>query len=455
MKLLISQIIEAVNGKLIGNKDIDNIYVTGVSTDTRTIEEGTLFVPLKGESFDGHKFIDNAFEKGAVCVITQEDTICDGVAIRVKDTRLALGDLARYYRKLFDIKLVAITGSTGKTTTKDMIASVLALKFNVLKTEGNFNNDIGVPLTLFRLKEEHQVAVIEMGMNHFDEISYLSRIAEPDVAIITNIGVSHIENLGSREGILKAKCEIFEYMSPKGRKILNGDDDMLLTLKDREKNICYFSMENKNADIYADNIIEKGIEGISCDIHSNNLNISVDIHIPGKHMVSNAMAAAGVALEWGMSGEQIKAGIQCFEPTKMRMDIIKNGKYTIINDVYNANPNSTKAGIDVLCGVKGRKCCILGDMLELGEFAPKLHREVGEYAAEKGIDIILCIGEMSYNMYEGALEKANNDIKVYYYKNQEEMFGDMANILEQGLTILVKASRGMKFEKTIDKLRGE
>lgn len=444
MILSISQILEAVDGQLLKG-DINNT-VNAVCTDTRTIKKGSLFVPLKGENFDGHKFIEVAVQNGAVCVLTSIETQCGDNVILVEDTRLALGKLASYYRALFNIKLVAITGSTGKTTTKDMMASVLSKKYNVLKTEGNFNNDIGVPLTLFRLEKEHEVAVIEMGMNHFDEIRYLSNIAKPDVCVITNVGVSHIENLGSREGILKAKCEIFEGMSKDGLKVLNGDDDMLCSVK--ADNIVYFGIDNK-ANIYATNIEEKGLEGIACDIHSAEVKFSVNIHIPGRHMINNAMAATAVALNWGMSTDAIKAGIESFVPTKMRMDIIKTKKYSIINDVYNANPNSTKAGIDVLSSVSGKKCCILGDMLELGEFAPELHRGVGEYAHKKGIDTIICIGPLSKHMYEGAGEGA------YYFETQEEFFADMDNILIEGMTILVKASRGMKFEKTIDKLRGE
>lgn len=235
MKLTLEEIAKAVEGRLIG----DNAVVTAVSTDTRTISNGALFIPLKGASFDGHKFIDVAVENGAVAVISQEEINTTVTVIMVEDTHKALGDLARYYRSIHKIPVVGITGSTGKTTTKDIVASVLAQKYNVLKTEGNFNNDIGVPLTLFRLEDDTECAVIEMGMNHFGEISYLTHIANPDMAVITNVGVSHIENLGSREGILKAKCEMFESMED-GYKVLNGDDDMLVTVKDKYKNICYF-----------------------------------------------------------------------------------------------------------------------------------------------------------------------------------------------------------------------
>ena len=289
-----------------------------------------------------------------------------------------------------------------------------------------------------------------MGMNHFGEISYLTHIANPDMAVITNVGVSHIENLGSREGILKAKCEMFESMED-GYKVLNGDDDMLVTVKDKYKNICYFSMNDKNAEVYADNIQPKGIEGISCTIHTKDVSFDVDIPVPGLHMVSNAMAATAIALKIGLNADEIKKGIESFVPTKMRMDIVKTDRYTIVNDVYNANPNSTKAGIDVVAPVEGKSCCILGDMLELGDFGPKLHSEVGQYAIEKNIDTLVCIGEISKSMYEGALSLRKEN--VYYFPTQEEFWEKMGNILEDGMTILIKASRGMHFEKTTERIK--
>lgn len=446
MKLTLEEIAQAVGGSLKG----ENTVITAVSTDTRTISQGALFIPLKGASFDGHRFINKAVENGATAVISQENVETNVPVVMVDNTHKALGDLARYYRLKHNITVVGITGSTGKTTTKDIVASVLSQKYNVLKTEGNFNNDIGVPLTLFRLEEDTECAVVEMGMNHFGEISYLTDIAKPDMAVITNVGVSHIENLGSREGILKAKCEIFESME-QGYKILNGDDDMLITVKSNFSNICYFSMKDKNADIYADNIVPKGIEGISCTIHKGDISFDVNIPVPGIHMVSNAMAASGAALKLGLTPQEIKKGIESFVPTKMRMDIIKTDKYTIVNDVYNANPNSTKAGIDVVAPVEGKSCCILGDMLELGDFGDELHSQVGQYAIEKNIHTLVCIGEISKAMYEGAVKMRSEN--VYYFPTQEEFWDKMDDILEDGMTILIKASRGMHFEKTTEKIK--
>lgn len=452
MKLRLKEIADNIGGRLIGA----DVEINSVSRDSRDIGENCLYVPLKGEKFDGHDFIEMACAEGAVAVITERENENYPVpAIIVKDTRLALGDIARYYRKsLKNIKVVAITGSVGKTTTKDIVASVISRKYKTVKTQGNYNNDIGVPLTIFNIEEDTEVAVIEMGMNHFGEIDYLSSIALPDIGIITNVGVSHIENLGSREGILQAKCEIFNHMAEDSPKILNGDDDMLVTVARRYKNLCYCSL-NKFADVHADNVVEKGIKGISCTIYldDNNVAIPVEIPIPGKHMVQNAMIAAAAAFKLGLNAEEIKSGIECFHPTANRMDIFETSKYTVINDVYNANPQSVKAGIDVLISCEGTTCCILGDMFELGEKAPQYHAEVGRYAVNRGVDFVVCIGEISENMYEGAVAMGGSEIA--YFKTKEEFIENMNNILPPKATVLVKASRGMHFEKIIDKLRSE
>lgn len=447
MKITLEEVAAAAKGSLTGN----NIEIPYISTDSRKIEKGCLFVALCGEKFDGHDFIDEVCEKGAAAVVISRDMECPCPCVRVKDTRLALGDIARYYRRKFNIPFVAITGSVGKTTTKDIIASVLSQRYNTLKTEGNFNNDIGVPLTLFRLDESNECAVIEMGMNHFNEISYLTSIAEPDIAVITNIGVSHIENLGSRDGILKAKCEIFEAMAEDSFKVLNGDDDKLITVKHKYKNICYYSTKQK-ADIYADNIILRGLKGVDCTIHKGDISFDVSIPVPGRHMAGNALAAAAVAFELGLNPEEIKKGIETFIPAGNRMEIINTERYTIANDTYNANPQSVEAGIDAIASEKGVKCCILGDMLELGDMAAQLHYETGKYAAEKNIDIIVCIGPLSEHMYKGAIDKGGN---AYYFNTQEEFHEKIESIIPRGAVILVKASRGMRFEKTTEKLRGE
>lgn len=452
MELSIREVVTACRGRLICGDD--ELVFSGVSTDTRTIEPGMLFIPIRGENFDGHKFIDKAIENGAAAVLTELGGEYSVPAVRVEDTRRAMGRLASYYLNKLNIPTVAITGSVGKTTTKDMVASVLAKRYNVYKTQGNLNNDIGVPLTVFALKPYHTAAVIEMGMNHFGEISYLTSIVKPDVALITNVGVSHIENLGSREGILKAKCEIFEGLKSGGTAIVNGDDDMLSTLRGSLKGLVMFGT-NTSLDWYADNIRERGLDGIDCTIHGNGSSVCFDVSIsvPGRHMVLNALAAAAAGYALGMSAEEIKAGIEDFKPTKMRMDIIHSGDLTIINDAYNSNPVSAMAAVDVLAAEEGVRCAVLGDMFELGSFAPKLHYDLGEYTAKKGIDIIVAVGELSRELYEGAKQVRNKD--VYYFKTQEEFLENIDSIIRGKMTVLVKASRGMKFEKTTEKLRGE
>lgn len=449
--ITLKSVAQAVNGK-ISDEKYNDVVIENITTDTRKIAEGDLFIPLKGENFDGHKFIEQAFEKGALCCLSAENTKSEKAVIYVSDTRKALRDLAEYYISLFDIPVVGITGSVGKTTTKDMIASVLMQKYNVLKTEGNFNNEIGLPLTVFKITEDTQVAVLEMGMNSFGEIHNLSKVAKPDIAVITNVGVSHIENLGSREGILKAKCEIFDYMKDNGTAVLNIDNDMLQTLEGKTKfNTLWYGVENKK-DIYADNIVKNGVESISCDIHMKDENFSVYIPVPGEHMVLNAMAAALVGNKLGLTVAEIKRGIEEFVPTKMRMAVVKTEKgTTIINDVYNANPVSMKAGIDVLSGGEGEKICILGDMFELGQFAKEMHYDTGVYAAEKKIDKIICIGEISKSMYEGALSLGGN---AFYFETQDEFIEKgIEELVSEGATVLVKASRGMNFEKTAEKIQ--
>jgi len=446
-KLTLGEICAAVGGKTAAD---ENIIIRSITTDSRKIEEGCLFIALSGERFDGHDFIPSAFEKGAVCCLSEKDGF-EGSVIFVEDTKKALRDLAEYYLSTLDIKVVGITGSVGKTTTKDMIASVLAQKYNVLKTDGNFNNEIGLPLTVFRLDSSHEVAVLEMGMSEFGEISNLTKIAKPDVAVITNVGVSHIENLGSREGILKAKCEIFEGLKNGGTAVLNLDNDMISTIKDKTVfNTIWFGVENKG-DFYAEDIKDKGLEGIDCRIVSEKESFEVSISVPGNHMVLNALSAAAVGKTLGLTAGEIKKGIECFVPTGMRMSVEKteNG-YTIINDVYNANPVSMKAAIDVLKKAKGVRTAIMGDMFELGTFAKELHEETGVYAAKSGVEKLIFIGEASKHGFMAALSEGCSAV---YYKTVDDFLNDdIKAFFAEDETILVKASRGMHFERIVEKL---
>lgn len=444
--LTLKQIAEAVEGVLEGPVGSEDLLVTEVTTDSRTAKAGSLFIPLRGETFDGHDFILKALEGGAVCAFSQRPVEGAHCLIRVADTLDALGRLAAYYRSLFRIPIIAITGSVGKTTTKDIIASVLEQKYRVLKTEGNYNNHIGVPLTLFRLEEFHQAAVVEMGMSGFGEIRHLAEIARPDIAVITNIGVSHIENLGSRENIMRAKCEIFDYLKKGGVAVLNADDDLLPQIDGQIPfHKRWYGIRNQR-DLYATEIVPVGITGSRCTVHTPHGSFAAEIPLPGEHMVLNALAAAAVGMDMGLTLQEIAAGIAGFVPTKMRMAITKTAAgMTIMNDAYNANPVSMKAAIDVLARAEGRKVAILGDMFELGSYAEEMHREVGRYALEKGIDVLVCIGPNARYMAEapGAM----------HYETQEEFWNKGLAFLQKNDTILVKASRGMHFERTVEKIQ--
>ncbi len=458
----LEDVCKAVKGKFVCGGERKNVVViNGVTTDSRKAKDGCLFVPLKGENFDGHDFIASAFENGASCVITEreEDYSFDMPVIYVNSTHQALKDLAEYYMSLFKIPVVAITGSSGKTTTKDMVASVLAQKFNVLKTDGNFNNEIGLPLTVFNIDENTQCAVLEMGMNQFGEIHNLSKIACPDVCLITNIGVAHILNLGSREGILKAKSEIFDFMKQNGTAVLCGDDDMLITLNDKLDNIIYYGLssnEGKNK-AYATDIKENGFIGVSFVCNYKCSSFSVNLNAMGKHMVSNALAAASVGFLLGLSEEQIKKGLESFAPSKMRMDVKQNkaNGITVINDTYNANPESMKASLDVLAGLEteSRKVCILGDMLELGNLTDQFNIELGQHiVALNTIDCVVCVGNnvKAYEAVgEGFMRSKRKGASTHHFAKQESLIENLPSILKQNDIVLVKGSRGAGLEKTV------
>ncbi len=457
--LYLNEIARAINGTLINCTNYD-LSVKGVSTDSREELIGKLFVPLKGESFDGHSFIEEAFKKGAVCSLCETGASQSAnPLILVESTHKALKDLAEYYRGLFKAKVIAITGSVGKTTTKDMIASVLSQKYICLKTEGNFNNEIGLPLTMFRLEKETEVAVIEMGMNNFNEIQALSKIARPDIAMITNIGYAHIENLKSREGILKAKCEIFDFLRSNGEIIINGDDDMLSTLAyerqlvfgyklamPQEKGYWRRCKEKSGYDFFATDIKVNNLSNTQCKIHTNKGEaFEVTIPIPGMHMVYTALAATAVGMLLGLTCDEIKAGIMDFRPSKNRMEIVKQRNLTIINDAYNASPDSMMAAINVLSEQQGRKIAILGDMKELGKFSQSLHFDLGRYIKDKGLTSVYCIGSQAFYIYK-ALEQPS----VVYYNDETEFLEELPNFASLGdTTVLVKASRAMRFEKIV------
>lgn len=445
------EIAAACGGHYCGDESKLSLNVTGVAIDSRKIEEGFLFVPIKGARVDGHTFISQVMEKGALCTLSEKPLENESdTYILVESCEQALKDLAEHYRKALGIKVVGITGSVGKTSTKEMIASVLSQKYNVLKTAGNFNNEIGLPLTIFNIREEHEVAVLEMGISDFGEMHRLAKMARPDICVITNIGLCHLENLGDRDGILKAKTEMFDYAQPNAKIILNGDDDKLITVKEWDGyEPIYFGLSTE-FDEYAEDIHSLSLKGTTCTLHLGDKSIEVLIPIPGHHMVYNALAGALVGRELGLNADEIKAGIEALVPVSGRNNMISTDDLLIIDDCYNANPISTKASLDVLASADTRKVAILGDMFELGENEKELHYDVGQHAAEKNIDLCICIGALSENTARGV---ADGGAVVKHFASKADFLAQMHTILQKGDTVLVKASHGMEFPEIVEKLQ--
>lgn len=423
----------------------------GIVLDSRKVEPGFVFVATVGEKVDGHKFIPEVFEKGAIGVICEKEPEKPlGPCIVVKDSFAALRDIAEFYRQQMPVPVVGITGSVGKTSTKEFIAAVLSEKYKTHKTEGNFNNEVGVPLTLFAMPEDTQAAVVEMGINHFGEMHRLSRIAKPDICVMTNIGQCHLEFLGSRDGILKAKSEIFDFMNPEGIVCVNGDDDKLVTIEEvHGKRPVRFGFGKEN-DIYADDIVSRGLFGSTAMIHAGEQSFAVSVPLPGLHMVMNALAATAVGLQMGLTTEQIAAGIASVQAVNGRSRVVQAGDKVVIDDCYNANPVSVKAAVDLLGLAFGRKVAILGDMFELGEKEQEMHAEVGAYAAKKGVDVLVCAGALSEKMYQAAKEAGMGE--AYHFVDKDALLLKLPEILQPGDSVLVKASHVMGFEKIVKSL---
>lgn len=451
--LTLENIAKVCGGVYAGSPEKKEQEVQGIVTDSRKVEEGFLFVPIKGARVDAHDFIDGVMEKGALCTLTERELGEKSFPyIKVNSSLQAVKDIAEFYLKQLSIPVVGITGSVGKTSTKEMIAAVLEEKYNVLKTKGNFNNELGVPLTVFGLRPDHEIAVLEMGISDFGEMHRLAKIARPDTCVITNIGLCHLEFLKSRDGILKAKTEIFDFLESDGHVILNGDDDKLITVRD-VKGIkpLFFGVDNHQG-VWADEIESKGLKGISCRIHAGEESFKVLIPIPGRHMVYNALAGTAVGLTYGMNMEEIKKGIESLQSLSGRFHIIETGNRTIVDDCYNANPVSMKASLDVLQDALGRRVAILGDMGELGKEEVEMHREVGVYAAARDIDKIICVGELAGDMAEAArLAAPTKDI--VHFAEKESLLEALPEMIRDGDTILVKASHFMEFEKVVEMLK--
>ena len=458
--MTLENIEKACGGRYIGTEAEKKTEVLGVVIDSRQVESGYLFVAIPGEKVDGHKFIPDVFAKGAAAVLSEEQLEDPaGPYILVESTTKALRDLAEYYRKSLDIKVVGITGSVGKTSTKEMIASVLSEKYRVLKTEGNYNNEIGLPLTIFKIRAEHEVAVLEMGISEFGEMHRLATMANPDICVITNIGLCHLENLKTRDGILKAKTESFAHLKKDGIAILNGDDDKLSTIRQvGDKEPVFYGMEEKmeyredaKKSVYATGVENLGLYGMQARIHTPEGERDVRIPIPGEHNVYNALAATAVGLSLGLSLDQISSGILKAKTIGGRTNLLNTGSMTVIDDCYNANPVSMKASIDVLATAEGRKIAVLGDMGELGENEKKLHYEVGEYLAKKEIDVLFCAGELSEEIAKAA-QKESKTCEVYYFKTRDALLEQLLPFLKKGDTVLVKASHFMEYPKIVKAL---
>lgn len=453
--LSFTEIVEAVEGKVIINGNCHKYNV--LSTDTRKICKESIFVALRGQNFNGNNYIVEASSEGAnLCIVDEinfdsSELLSNTSVILVKDSKKALLDLAEYYRGKLRVKVVAITGSTGKTSTKDLTAAALSGKFKVFKTKGNFNNEIGLPLMVFELDNSYDVAVLEMGMSNFGEIERLAKVAKPDLAIITNIGVSHIENLKTRENILKAKMEIAKYFSKENILIVNNENDFLSSfLENRDYKIFRVGL-GKNVDLEAKDIVIKE-DSIEFTIEDKGLNNRFIIPIPGKHNVLNSLLALAAGKLLGVEYSLMKESIKLLNFTSMRLDIVKGEKYTIIDDSYNASPDSMKAALDVLNNISGnRKIAVLGTMRELGEESFKFHKEVGNYAREKGADLLIAVGEYSRAFKEGFSEDSN----FISFQNVKETTEYLLNNLKVSDVVLVKASRSMSFETIVKELKAK
>lgn len=437
------EIAMAVGGTVNEEKQINNVCI-----DSRKVQMGCLFIAIKGENFDGHDFINLAVQNGAHAVMSHKNIECDVPVIMVEDTSKALLNLAGYYRSRFDIPVVALTGSVGKTTTKEMISEVMCVKYKTLKTQGNLNNEIGLPMTLFGLDRSYSAAVIEMGMNHSGEISRLAKATRPTVGVITNVGVSHIENLGSRENILKAKLEMLDGIQWGSKIILNGDNDLLSKVENNSYNIQFFGIENPNNTVSATDI-KMLDESTRFTVLYSGEKQSVNLPALGIHNVYNALAAILVGLEHDISLADCAKALENYTPSGMRQRIKKVGNITFIEDCYNSSPDSVKASLCTLKDMgEGRKIAVLGDMLELGEFSSQAHYESGLQVAKNGVDMLFTFGEMSKQSVKSAKENGVN--LAYSFDDKAMLAKELADTIKDGDTVLFKASRGMLLEEIIE-----
>ena len=443
----VREICAAVGGTLLQGEG--SALITGVTTDSRAVSAGQLFIPLTGERFDGHAYIGSALSSGAAGCLTARtpETLLPGkLYVRVADTRLALKALAAWYRSRFTLPVVQITGSAGKTTTKEMVAAVLSRRYDTLKTQANFNNDIGTPLTLLGLAPQHQAAVIETGMNHFGEIRYLGEMVRPDIAVITNVGDAHIENLGNtRQGILRAKCEIFQHLSPDGIAVLNGDDPLLNTVALPQTILRCGRGENCN--VRVTDVDDRGIEGIACTVTTARASYRLTAASPGSFMIYPMAMAAAIGEALGLTGEEIAAGVAAYVPTGSRMHLIRlpEGRL-LIDDCYTANPQAMEEALKLLAVTPARRrAAVLGDMGELGELTVSAHRAIGVLTGELHLDSVIAIGEKARDIASAAPN-------ARWYASVDDAMPVIRAAFTEGTAVLVKASHAMHFENIVKEL---
>ncbi len=456
-RLTIEQVTKAVKGELLLGDPKDEMI--GVSTDSRKVLEGEVFFPLIGELHDAHDFIPQALERGCRTVILSknpdEKLMDQGSSLNlilVDDTTKALQDLAAYYLSLFSIRKIGVTGSTGKTSTKEMLYWIFSEKYRTARNLGNLNNHIGLPLTVLSLPENTEAAIFEMGMSELGEINLLAELVRPDIGIITNIGMSHIENLGSRENILKAKLEITNFFTPEGILIVNEDQDFL-SRKDVQGNYQVITTgETGRSNFILSGIVDFGEEGIEFTIEHKQEMQTFRLNVPGRHNAYNGALAVAAAVSCGITMTEAAKGLLKLEITEKRLNIKGKNGMKIIDDTYNASPDSMKAAIDVLSATKGfRKIAILADMFELGENSEALHGEVGRYAGESCVDILIAVGLQAKQIAEGAKEILGEN-KVHYYETKELLMSDIGSMISSGDVILLKGSRGMAMDQVVKRI---
>jgi UDP-N-acetylmuramoyl-tripeptide--D-alanyl-D-alanine ligase len=446
----LKELIDATGGMLIQG-DLGR-KISGIAIDSRKLKPGELFIAIKGEHFDGHSFITEAANAGAAAAIVMEDSICDIPVIKVDNTLTALGAIAGYHRNRFSIPVIGITGSNGKTTTKDLLAAILSEQFTVIKTEANFNNEIGLPLTLLKITGATDVAVVEMGMRGPGQIKQLTEVAQPTIGIVTNVGLTHLELLGTQENIAKAKAELIESLGEDGLAVLNGDDPMVRNMSSFTKaGSVYYGIDGPKLDYRANGIklIENGSLFKVTVKKDPRGELELRISIPGRHNVLNSLAAVAVAKELKVENVHIRKGLMKPEITEKRLNIFKRNGYAVIDDTYNASPTSVKAALDVLKSDQNgwRKIAVLADMLELGSASGEIHREIGEYAGKIGVDRLFGYGEFAREYIVG-VNRISED-KGSYFLSKQELIMELKKFIAPGDTILVKGSRGMKMEEIV------